>query len=85
MEHLYRATLLQIAVNAGVAFHFEQEVGEILIENKRAAGVKVNGKAHPADAVVSAGVFKTWSGLISHAKAPKCAVKKQDLSTFSEQ
>ena len=76
VEHLF-----QIAVNAGVAFHFEQEVGEILIENKRAAGVKVNGKAHPADVVVSAGdVFKTWSGLISHVKAPR-AVKKQDLST----
>jgi len=76
VEHLY-----EIAVNADVVFHFEQEVDEILIENKRAQGVKVDGKVHPADVVVSAGdVFKTWSQLISQIKAPR-AVKNQDLST----
>jgi phytoene desaturase len=76
VEHLY-----EIALNAGVGIHFEQEVEEILIENKRAAGVKVRGKAYTADVVVSAGdVFKTWSRLIPHVKAPR-AVKKQDLST----
>lgn len=76
VEHLY-----EIAVNAGVVFHFEQEVDEILVENKRAFGVRVNGKAHPADVVISAGdVFKVWSRLIPHIKAPR-AVKNQDLST----
>ena len=42
VEHLY-----EIAVNAGVIFYFEQEVDEILVDNKRAAGVRVNGKGSP--------------------------------------
>jgi phytoene desaturase len=76
VEHLY-----QIAVKAGVSFHFEQEVDEITVVNKRATGVVVNGQAHRAHLVVSAGdIFRTWSRLLPGIKAPR-ATKKPDLST----
>jgi diapolycopene oxygenase len=76
VEHLQ-----QIAVKAGVIFHFNKEVEEILMDKKRASGVLAGGQIYRAGLVVSAGdIFKTWSRLIRHARAPR-AVKHPDLST----
>lgn len=73
--------LQHIAVKAGVKFHFNEEVEEILIDKKRASGVVAMGQNYPADLVVSAGdIFKTWSRLISQARTPR-TVKHPRLST----
>jgi len=76
VEHLH-----QVALKYGVDFYFDHEVEEILVDNKRAAGVMSHGKKYPADLVVSAGdIFRTWSRLLPRQKAPR-AVKRPDLST----
>jgi len=76
VEHLH-----QVAINSGVSFHFDHEVEEILVENKRATGIMAHGQQFKADLVVSAGdIFRTWSRLLPENKAPR-TVKKPDLSS----
>jgi len=54
------------AVEKGVLFHFEQQVKQIKVENKRATGIIVNGKFIEADIVVSnADVNFTYEKLLS--------------------
>jgi len=74
-------TLMQVAREHGVIFHFDTRVEEILLEKGKATGVRAEGKIHPADLVVSGGdIFKTWSALLPGARSPR-TVKRPRLST----
>jgi diapolycopene oxygenase len=76
VEHLY-----QRAIDKGVNFHFNSQVEEILMEGKKASGVRAQGKSYKADLVVSGGdIYKTWSTLLPQKRAPR-SLKKPDLST----
>ncbi|MDF1576563.1 MAG: phytoene desaturase family protein [Bacteroidales bacterium] len=76
VEYLY-----QLALDQGVIFHFNSQVEEILVKNKRATGIKSNGKVFGADLVVSGGdIFKTWKSLLPKYRNPR-TVRKPKLST----
>ena len=47
------ASLYALAKRMGVSFHLSSPVTEILIENKKAVGIRVKEKKHAADLVVS--------------------------------
>jgi phytoene desaturase len=73
--------LMQLAREKGVIFHFNTRVEEIILQNKKAAGIRANGQVYPADLVVSAGdIFKTWSQLMPRTRSPG-TVKTPRLST----
>jgi len=76
VEHLY-----QLALDQGVIFHFDNRVEEILLQHKKATGIRSNGKLYEADLVVSGGdIFKTWNTLLPKNRSPR-TVRKPNLST----
>lgn len=62
----------QLACELGVRFEFGSRVEEILYEDHRVRGVRVNGKEEKADVVVSnMDVVPTYRVLLPNAKAPE--------------
>jgi phytoene dehydrogenase-like protein len=58
-------------LDLGVEFHFNQKVEKIMIENKTAKGVKVNGALHLSDVVVSnADIMHAYNQLMPEVKKP---------------
>lgn len=45
--------MVKLAKELGVTFHLNENVEEILVENKKAVGIISNGKKHTADVVIS--------------------------------
>jgi len=45
--------MVKLAKELGVTFHLNENVEEILVENKKAVGIISNGKKHKADIVIS--------------------------------
>ncbi len=66
-------SLVQLAKRHGVEFKLNARVDEILIKNKKAVGVQINGNTHLADIVVSnMDVYPTYKKLLKNSvKAPK--------------
>ena len=65
-------SLYRLATELGVQFHFSQPVEEILIEQKRAVGVRVNGQQIRGDRVISnMDVVPTYRRLLPHQPAPE--------------
>ncbi len=74
-------SLFRLAQELGVTFHFDSRVDEIILKNKRATGIRVNGVIHNVDKVVSnMDVFYTYRKLMPKAKAPE-KILNQDRSS----
>ena len=65
----------------GVRFHFDAAVERIVVQDRRAVGVEVDGKRLLAGTIVSAGdVYYTYAHLLEDARKA-AAIKKQERST----
>ena len=73
--------LHESALNSQVVFHFEEEVTQIIVNGKRAAGIVANGQKYAADIVIAAGdVFRTYRELMKTMR-PRRSVRKPGLSS----
>ncbi|MBX2874175.1 MAG: NAD(P)/FAD-dependent oxidoreductase, partial [Saprospiraceae bacterium] len=79
--HDITLALYQLAQDKGVAFHFSSPVEEILVEGGTASGLKVKGKTHPFDRIISnMDAFFTYEKLLPKARHPK-RILRQEKST----
>lgn len=74
--------LFELATIKGVEFRFNTPVDEILVEDRRAVGVRVGEKPHYFDRVVSnMDVFFTYKKLLPGQKEPKRVLRQQKSSS----
>lgn len=74
-------SLYALAKRQGVLFHFGQKVEKILLQNKKAVGVRTNGKEISADLVVAnMDIYPTYKKLLSEIKMPR-NVRKEERSS----
>ncbi len=70
--HAITKSMYELAKDVGVQFRFNTLVDEIIVENKEAKGIIVQGKKHLSDIVVSnADVVPTYRKLLKKQKAPE--------------
>lgn len=70
--HQITLSLYHLAKEIGVDFEFESKVEEIITENNKAVGIKVNSEILPFDIIVSnADVVPTYRKLLPKHKAPE--------------
>ncbi len=80
--HGITKSLVNLAEELGVRFHFDSKVNEIIITGKKVAGVKVNGVDHLADTVVcNSDVKPAYKHLLSRVKAPKKTMEQEPSSS----
>ena len=80
--HGITKSLVNLAEELGVRFHFDSKVNEIMITGKKVAGVKVNGVDHLADTVVcNSDVKPAYKYLMSSVKAPKKTMEQEPSSS----
>jgi len=74
-------SLIKLAKEEGVQFHFEQSVSEILVKNKRATGIKTKQEEIQGDIVISnADIHPTYMHLLPNHSIPK-RIKNQERSS----
>lgn len=77
MINVARSTF-QLASDIGVQFKFNTPVEEILVERKKAVGVRVEGQDLNFDAVISnADVYPTYRNLLPNVKAPERTLNQE--------
>ncbi len=65
-------SLVRLAKELGVEFNFNQKVEEIVVENKRAIGLKINDSTHHFDRIISnMDVFFTYRKLLPKQAHPE--------------
>ncbi len=70
--HDITLSLYQLAQELAVKFHFGQKVEEILVENKEAIGIQVNGEAIHGDLVVNnMDMVNAYKTILKKQKQPK--------------
>ena len=75
-------TLLRVAKELGVVFHFNSQVESIEVKGKRAVGLKVKGNLWKFDKVVSnMDVFYTYKRLLPNQKAPEKTLQQPKSSS----
>lgn len=75
-------SLKRLAEKMGVQFHFNQYVEEIVHDNSKVQGVKVDGQMVSADSVVSnMDVFSTYERLLPYAHKPKKILTQERSSS----
>lgn len=71
-------SLYQLALELGVKFHFSKKVEEIVLEKGTARALKIEGKEHPYDRIVSnMDVFFTYKKLLPNVKGPAQTLKQE--------
>lgn len=79
--HEITEVLYGLALESGVDFHFGEEALEIIVEGRKAGGVKTKNGLHPADIVVSnMDVLMSYRKLLHGVKAPEM-ILQQERST----
>ncbi|AXT57546.1 phytoene desaturase [Aquimarina sp. AD1] len=74
--------LYQLAVDLDVKFHFESEVDQIVVTNKKATAVVVDGFIREADVIISnMDVVPTYRKLLPNEQAPKKTLKQPRSSS----
>jgi phytoene desaturase len=74
--------LYELACRKGVLFHFNRTVSEIVVENKKVKGVKLNEGLKYADIVISnMYIYPTYRKLLSTHKAPEHLLKQEKSSS----
>lgn len=80
--HAITTALVALAERLGVCFHYGQNVTEILIEGKRATGIRLDGRTVPADLVVSnMDIVPTYRKLLPAQPAPERTLKQERSSS----
>ncbi len=80
--HAITEALYSLGKDLGVEFHFNSKVDEILLEGRKAIGVKVGGKSFSSDLVVSnADVHPTYRNLLPKQKAPEKILQQERSSS----
>lgn len=76
------SSLYEFACKKGVQFHFSKAVDRILVQNKRATGVKVEGQDILADVVVSnMDIFSSYRKLMPDQAAPERTLRQERSSS----
>ncbi|MFZ6053465.1 1-hydroxycarotenoid 3,4-desaturase CrtD [Halocola ammonii] len=80
--HEISQSLYRLAKEQGINFHFNSKVEKILLDDKKAKGVRANGVDHLADVVVSnVDVFSTYKHLLKEARQPKKILSQERSSS----
>ena len=80
--HAITNSLVQLANDLGVQFHFNQQVDEILVNHKKVSGIKVNNELLEADLVVcNADIKPTYTHLLPKSKKPKRILTQERSSS----
>jgi len=59
------SSLVKLAKDSGVRFHYNSPVEEIILKDKKATGIKINGQVHEADIIISnADLWPTYKKLL---------------------
>ncbi len=75
-------SLVKLAENLGVKFNYNQPVDEIVVENKKVKGIKVDGQLIESDIVVSnMDVYFTYKKLLKDQKQPQKILKQERSSS----
>ena len=75
-------SLVALASRKGVKFVYNTQVDEIVVDNKKTTGVRVNGNHHRAEIVVSnMDVVPTYRRLLSTQKAPERSLGQERSSS----
>jgi len=80
--HSITQSLYQLALDIGVNFHFHSKVEKILIDKKKAIGIKTEEKEYFADYIISnSDVVPTYRRLLKNEKAPEKILKQPRSSS----
>lgn len=80
--HSISQSLYKLAQDVGVEFKLNALVDKVVVENKKAKGVLVNGVEYNADVVVSnSDVVPTYRKLLKEFKAPEKTLKQERSSS----
>ena len=75
-------SLVTLAKELGVNFHFGQKVEEILVEDEQVKGIRVKGQDFAADRVISnMDVWFTYKHLLQNKKAPEAILNQERSSS----
>jgi len=75
-------SLVKLAENLGVKFNYQARVEEILVENKKVEGIRLNGEIIPADRVISnMDIWFTYRQLLKKEGAPKRILSQERSSS----
>lgn len=76
------SSLVKLAMDMGVVFHYNSYVDEILVENDQISGIKAAGNIHTANIVVSnMDVWYTYQKLLKRYKIPERILKQERSSS----
>ena len=75
-------SLVALAKRKGVQFHYNTAVDEIIVDNKKAVGIRMSGNTHQADVVVSnMDIVPTYRHLLPTQKAPEKSLRQERSSS----
>jgi phytoene desaturase len=75
-------SLVKLAENLGVKFNYHARVEEILVEDKKVKGIRLNGEIIPADRVISnMDIWFTYRQLLKKEVAPKRILSQERSSS----
>jgi phytoene desaturase len=75
-------SLVKLAENLGVKFNYQARVEEILVEDKKVKGIRLNGEIIPADRVISnMDIWFTYRQLLKNEIAPKRILNQERSSS----
>jgi phytoene desaturase len=75
-------SLVKLAENLGVKFNYHARVEEILVEDKKVNGIRLNGEIIPADRVISnMDIWFTYRQLLKNEVAPKRILSQERSSS----
>ncbi|MEM7035429.1 MAG: 1-hydroxycarotenoid 3,4-desaturase CrtD, partial [Bacteroidota bacterium] len=80
--HAITQSLVGLAEDLGVEFHMNTPVREIIVEGRRAVGIKLDSRSHRSDLVVSnMDVVPTYRHLLKGQKAPERVLRHERSSS----
>lgn len=80
--HDITLSLVKLAEDLGVKFHYQKQVEEILVENKKVKGIKVDNRLIQSDLVISnMDVYFTYKKLLKDELQPQKILKQERSSS----
>ena len=80
--HAITQSLFQLSKDLGVTYHFDQKVEEVLVENKKAIGIKVRNEHIHADLVINnMDMVNAYKTILRKQKQPKLLLNQPKSSS----